>query len=78
MEIVEREERKTNKSKKQQISNKTKNKRKLYQNCTYAEEAYWDDPTPYGMRIYFIVHYYLSDNTMEVNEAELQCPELNT
>mmetsp|Transcript_50377 Transcript_50377/g.93171 ORF Transcript_50377/g.93171 Transcript_50377/m.93171 type:complete len:623 (+) Transcript_50377:87-1955(+) len=32
-------------------------------------QGYWDDPTPYGMRIYFIVHYYLADNTIEVNEA---------
>jgi len=32
-------------------------------------QGYWDDPTPYGMRIYLIVHYYLADNTMEVNEA---------
>jgi len=32
-------------------------------------KAYWDDPTLYGGRIYFIVHYYLADNTVEINEA---------
>eukprot|EP00929_Paragymnodinium_shiwhaense_P002439 TRINITY_DN102698_c0_g1_i1.p1 TRINITY_DN102698_c0_g1~~TRINITY_DN102698_c0_g1_i1.p1 ORF type:complete len:649 (-),score=159.09 TRINITY_DN102698_c0_g1_i1:83-1972(-) len=32
-------------------------------------KAYWDDPTLYGNRIYFTVHYYLSDNTAEINEA---------
>jgi len=32
-------------------------------------KAYWDDPTLYGARIYFIIHYFLSDNTVEVNEA---------
>eukprot|EP00443_Scrippsiella_acuminata_P044140 CAMPEP_0115201348 /NCGR_PEP_ID=MMETSP0270-20121206/17578_1 /TAXON_ID=71861 /ORGANISM="Scrippsiella trochoidea, Strain CCMP3099" /LENGTH=608 /DNA_ID=CAMNT_0002614755 /DNA_START=120 /DNA_END=1946 /DNA_ORIENTATION=- len=32
-------------------------------------KAYWDDPTLYGGRIYFIIHYFLSDNTVEVNEA---------
>eukprot|EP00928_Gymnodinium_smaydae_P052851 TRINITY_DN36997_c0_g1_i1.p1 TRINITY_DN36997_c0_g1~~TRINITY_DN36997_c0_g1_i1.p1 ORF type:complete len:621 (-),score=133.06 TRINITY_DN36997_c0_g1_i1:88-1950(-) len=32
-------------------------------------KAYWDDPTPYGNRIYFTVHYYLSNNTVEINEA---------
>merc|ERR1719410_1895935 len=26
-------------------------------------KAYWDDPTLYGARIYFIIHYFLSDNT---------------
>lgn len=31
--------------------------------------AYWDDPTLYGNRIYFRIHYYLSDNTLEINEA---------
>jgi hypothetical protein len=31
--------------------------------------AYWDDPTLYGARIYVICHYFLSDNTFEVNEA---------
>lgn len=32
-------------------------------------KAYWDDPAIYGMRTYTTCHYYLSDNTMEVNEA---------
>eukprot|EP00928_Gymnodinium_smaydae_P004954 TRINITY_DN1169_c0_g2_i1.p1 TRINITY_DN1169_c0_g2~~TRINITY_DN1169_c0_g2_i1.p1 ORF type:complete len:619 (+),score=97.28 TRINITY_DN1169_c0_g2_i1:138-1994(+) len=32
-------------------------------------KAYWDDPTLYGNRIYFTVHYYLSNNTVEINEA---------
>jgi hypothetical protein len=32
-------------------------------------KAYWDDHTLYGARIYVIVHYFLSDNTVEVNEA---------
>eukprot|EP00931_Biecheleriopsis_adriatica_P033039 TRINITY_DN1920_c0_g1_i1.p1 TRINITY_DN1920_c0_g1~~TRINITY_DN1920_c0_g1_i1.p1 ORF type:complete len:626 (-),score=144.03 TRINITY_DN1920_c0_g1_i1:64-1941(-) len=32
-------------------------------------KAYWDDVTPYGARIYLIVHYYLGDNTVEINEA---------
>lgn len=32
-------------------------------------KAYWDDPTPFGNRFYFVVHYYLADNTVEINEA---------
>jgi len=32
-------------------------------------KAYWDDPTPYGTRMYFVLHYYLADNTVEINEA---------
>jgi len=32
-------------------------------------KAYWDDETLYGARIYFIVHYYLADNSVEINEA---------
>eukprot|EP00929_Paragymnodinium_shiwhaense_P046274 TRINITY_DN2355_c0_g1_i1.p1 TRINITY_DN2355_c0_g1~~TRINITY_DN2355_c0_g1_i1.p1 ORF type:complete len:621 (+),score=151.53 TRINITY_DN2355_c0_g1_i1:128-1990(+) len=32
-------------------------------------KGFWDDDTMYGNRIYFTIHYYLSDNTMEVNEA---------
>lgn len=32
-------------------------------------KAYWDDPTPYGARFYFVIHYYLVDNTTEINEA---------
>lgn len=31
--------------------------------------AYWDDTTTYGARVYSKVHYFLADNTMEVNEA---------
>jgi len=32
-------------------------------------KAYWDDETLYGNRVYFQIHYYLADNTCEVNEA---------
>lgn len=32
-------------------------------------KAFWDDETLYGGRIYLTVHYYLADNTVEVNEA---------
>jgi len=32
--------------------------------------AYWDDETLYGVRIYFTVHFFLSDNTFEMNEAK--------
>jgi len=32
-------------------------------------KCYWDDETLYGNRIYLTIHYYLADNTMEVNEA---------
>jgi len=32
-------------------------------------KAFWDDHTLYGQRIYVIVHYFLADNTVEVNEA---------
>lgn len=32
-------------------------------------KGYWDDNTLYGARIYFNIHYYLADNTMEFNEA---------
>jgi hypothetical protein len=31
--------------------------------------AYWDDPTLYGCRTYAKCHYFLADNTFEVNEA---------
>jgi len=31
--------------------------------------AFWDDNTAYGARIYFIIHYYLANNTIEINEA---------
>lgn len=30
--------------------------------------AYWDDPTLYGSRNFFIVHYFLSDDTLEVRQ----------
>jgi len=32
-------------------------------------KAYWDDNTLYGNRFYFTIHYYLADNTAEINEA---------
>jgi len=32
-------------------------------------KGYWDDTTLYGARIYLICHFYLADNTMEINEA---------
>eukprot|EP00930_Biecheleria_cincta_P026836 TRINITY_DN1886_c0_g1_i1.p1 TRINITY_DN1886_c0_g1~~TRINITY_DN1886_c0_g1_i1.p1 ORF type:complete len:637 (-),score=99.94 TRINITY_DN1886_c0_g1_i1:238-2109(-) len=32
-------------------------------------KAFWDDSTLYGGRIYFIIHFYLADNTIEINEA---------
>jgi hypothetical protein len=32
-------------------------------------KAYWDDTTLYGNRTYVITHYYLADNTVELNEA---------
>jgi len=32
-------------------------------------KAFWDDPTLYGGRIYFVIHYFLADNTVEINEA---------
>jgi hypothetical protein len=32
-------------------------------------KGYWDDPTMYGNRFYFTIHYYLADNTVEINEA---------
>jgi len=32
-------------------------------------KGFWDDATLYGARIYFVIHYYLSDNSMEINEA---------
>jgi hypothetical protein len=34
--------------------------------------AYWDDHTLYGNRLYFVVLYYLSDNTVEVNENHVR------
>jgi len=33
-------------------------------------KAYWDDTTLYGVRTYFVIHYYLCDNTCEINEAQ--------
>ncbi|CAK0891880.1 unnamed protein product, partial [Prorocentrum cordatum] len=32
-------------------------------------KAFWDDTTLYGARVYFVIHYYLADNTLEINEA---------
>jgi len=32
-------------------------------------KAFWDDTTLYGARAYFVIHYYLADNTLEINEA---------
>mmetsp|Transcript_98280 Transcript_98280/g.174170 ORF Transcript_98280/g.174170 Transcript_98280/m.174170 type:complete len:621 (-) Transcript_98280:154-2016(-) len=31
--------------------------------------AYWDDNTLYGVRLYFVCHFFLADNTFEMNEA---------
>jgi len=33
-------------------------------------KAFWDDHTPYGARMYFIIHYFLADNTVEINMAQ--------
>lgn len=30
--------------------------------------AYWDDMTRYGVRNYYVLHYFLADNTIEINE----------
>mmetsp|Transcript_6479 Transcript_6479/g.11952 ORF Transcript_6479/g.11952 Transcript_6479/m.11952 type:complete len:647 (+) Transcript_6479:118-2058(+) len=30
--------------------------------------AYWDDPTRYGSRMYYTIHYYLMDDTVEIQE----------
>jgi len=32
-------------------------------------KGYWDDHTLYGARIYVVIHFFLSDNTIEINEA---------
>lgn len=32
-------------------------------------QGFWDDHTLYGARVYFVIHYFLVDNSMEVNEA---------
>jgi hypothetical protein len=32
-------------------------------------KAFWDDPTMYGNRFYFTIHYFLADNSCEINEA---------
>jgi len=32
-------------------------------------KAYWDDTSLYGNRTYAVCHYYLADNTCEINEA---------
>eukprot|EP00448_Togula_jolla_P000404 CAMPEP_0170614838 /NCGR_PEP_ID=MMETSP0224-20130122/25017_1 /TAXON_ID=285029 /ORGANISM="Togula jolla, Strain CCCM 725" /LENGTH=521 /DNA_ID=CAMNT_0010940529 /DNA_START=115 /DNA_END=1680 /DNA_ORIENTATION=+ len=31
-------------------------------------QCYWDDPTRYGSRMYYVLHYYLADNTVEMLE----------
>jgi len=35
-------------------------------------KCFWDDQTPYGARKYYTVHYYLADNTCEINEAHVR------
>eukprot|EP00405_Crypthecodinium_cohnii_P011435 CAMPEP_0206428590 /NCGR_PEP_ID=MMETSP0324_2-20121206/5760_1 /ASSEMBLY_ACC=CAM_ASM_000836 /TAXON_ID=2866 /ORGANISM="Crypthecodinium cohnii, Strain Seligo" /LENGTH=606 /DNA_ID=CAMNT_0053894157 /DNA_START=68 /DNA_END=1884 /DNA_ORIENTATION=+ len=35
-------------------------------------KGYWDDPTLYGARIYMVLHYYLADNTVEINESHVR------
>eukprot|EP00440_Ansanella_granifera_P046355 gb/GFBE01050205.1/.p1 GENE.gb/GFBE01050205.1/~~gb/GFBE01050205.1/.p1 ORF type:complete len:623 (+),score=164.78 gb/GFBE01050205.1/:1-1869(+) len=35
-------------------------------------KGYWDDHTLYGGRVYFNIHYYLADNTVEFNEAKVR------
>lgn len=32
-------------------------------------KCYWDDSTRYGMRLYFTLHYYLSDDSVEIHEC---------
>jgi hypothetical protein len=32
-------------------------------------KCYWDDPTRYGSRLYYILHYYLADDTVEMLES---------
>jgi hypothetical protein len=32
-------------------------------------KCYWDDPTRYGSRMYYTLHYYLSDDTVEMLEC---------
>jgi len=31
-------------------------------------KAFWDDPTLYGSRMYFLLHYYLADDSIEIHE----------
>merc|ERR1719201_2958321 len=31
-------------------------------------KCYWDDPTRYGSRMYYTLHYYLADDTVEMLE----------
>jgi len=31
--------------------------------------CFWDDPTRYGSRLYFMLHFYLSDDSVEVHES---------
>mmetsp|Transcript_94051 Transcript_94051/g.166575 ORF Transcript_94051/g.166575 Transcript_94051/m.166575 type:complete len:635 (-) Transcript_94051:73-1977(-) len=35
-------------------------------------KAYWDDHTHYGSRIYVTVHFFLADNTVELNECHVR------
>mmetsp|Transcript_22009 Transcript_22009/g.61580 ORF Transcript_22009/g.61580 Transcript_22009/m.61580 type:complete len:632 (-) Transcript_22009:85-1980(-) len=32
-------------------------------------KCYWDDPTRYGSRMYYLMHYYLADDTVEMLES---------
>eukprot|EP00929_Paragymnodinium_shiwhaense_P001643 TRINITY_DN101877_c0_g1_i1.p1 TRINITY_DN101877_c0_g1~~TRINITY_DN101877_c0_g1_i1.p1 ORF type:complete len:635 (+),score=101.00 TRINITY_DN101877_c0_g1_i1:98-2002(+) len=32
-------------------------------------KCFWDDPTRYGARMYYVLHYYLSDDTVEMLEC---------
>merc|ERR1719428_2558557 len=32
-------------------------------------KCYWDDPTRYGSRLYYVLHYYLADDTVEMLES---------
>jgi len=32
-------------------------------------KGFWDDRTLYGSRVYFVIHYFLADNSVEINEA---------
>jgi hypothetical protein len=34
--------------------------------------AYWDDTTRYGSRMYFTIHYFLADDTVEINNMYMR------